>query len=512
MNIALQLLNRARQYTDAPAVTDSNRALSFAALADRASRLAGGLADMGQRRPGERVVLWMENSAEFIESLFACWIAGLCVVPVNPKLHGREVAHIRSDCAARLVIASECFAQTAHEQLLSTGHDLQILIAGSAQYHSLAEGPPMPCQVLEPVEPAWIFYTSGTTGFPKGAVLSHRNLLFMVMSYYSDIEQVHPGDTMLHTAPLSHGSGQYMLPHLLGGGHQVVLDRFDAPAVLEACRRYERVSMFAVPTMITRLVAQARQETSPAAPNLRTFIYGGAPMYVADLLDALDVFGNRFYQLYGQGETPMTISGLNQREHAGTRDAAHLARLATCGVARTGVQIRVVGEDGRDLGPGEIGEIIVRSDCVMSGYWNNPQATAVALRDGWLWTGDIGTLDEAGYLALCDRSKDMLISGGSNIYPREIEEVLLRHPHVVECSVVGQPHKDLGEEPVAFVVVADGTAVSPDDLDALCLEHIARFKRPREYRFVASLPKSSYGKILKTELRKWLAAQNPQPS
>ena len=448
----------------------------------------------------------MENSVEFIESLFGCWIAGLCVVPVNPKLHAREVAHIASDSGARLMIVSEAFAAAANEHLQGGEPARLMLVVGSGAYRLACTTAAMPARVLAPTEPAWIFYTSGTTGFPKGATLSHRNLLFMSMSYYSDIEQVHPGHTMLHSAALSHGSGQYMLPHLLGGGHQVLLDRFDEDAVLEACGRYPSVSMFVVPTMLNRLVSRAIGEAAQVAPNLRTFIYGGAPMYVEDLVRALDVFGNRLYQLYGQGETPMTISGLDQREHAGPRDVRHRARLATCGVARTGVQIRLMDDEGREVAAGEPGEIVVRSDCVMSGYWNNPEASSSALRDGWLWTGDIGVLDEAGYLALRDRSKDMLISGGSNIYPREIEEVLLRHPDVVECSVIGRPHQDLGEEPVAFVVLAEGTDADPSGLDALCLDQIARFKRPRDYRFVASLPKSSYGKILKTELRKQLAA------
>jgi acyl-CoA synthetase (AMP-forming)/AMP-acid ligase II len=508
MNIALQLLNRARQYPSSPAVTDAARSLSFSDLADTASRMAGSLSGSCGLRPGDRVLLWMENSAEIIETLFACWIAGLCVVPVNPKLHAREVAHILADSGAQAVFVSECFLPAMEEHWAPRGRNNPVVVAGSGEYAQLTATAGCACHRALPTEPAWIFYTSGTTGFPKGATLTHRNLFFMVMAYYSDIEQVHPGDTMLHAAPLSHGSGQYMLPHLLGGGHQVVLDRFDANRVLGAMTTYERVSMFVVPTMITRLVAQARVAGSPVAPNLRTFIYGGAPMYVADLLEALDVFGPRFYQLYGQGETPMTISGLNQLEHAGARDDEHLKRLGTCGVARTGVQIRVVDVEGKDKADGEPGEIVVRSDCVMSGYWNNPEASAAAIRNGWLWTGDIGVINAAGYLALHDRSKDMLISGGSNIYPREIEEILLRHPAVVECSVIGRPHKDLGEEPIAFVVVAEGCCVEAAELDALCLAHIARFKRPRDYHFVPALPKSSYGKILKTELRKSISTEN----
>jgi long-chain acyl-CoA synthetase len=231
-------------------------------------------------------------------------------------------------------------------------------------------------------------------------------------------------------------------------------------------------------------------------------------MYVSDLVKALDRFGPRLYQLFGQGESPMTITGLSHRDHVGDRGPAHLARLGSCGTARTGVEVRVVDEAGRDLPPGELGEVITRSDCVMAGYWNNPAASASALREGWLWTGDVGSMDDSGCLTLRDRSKDMIISGGSNIYPREIEEVLLRHPAVLECSVVGRPHPDWGEEVLAFVVTRPGTAVSGHDLDELCLNNIARFKRPKGYRFVDALPKNNYGKVLKTSLRQTLQQES----
>ena len=179
-------------------------------------------------------------------------------------------------------------------------------------------------------------------------------------------------------------------------------------------------------------------------------------------------------------------------------------RLGSAGIAITGVAFRVAGEDGRELPCGEVGEIITRSDCVMKGYWNNPEANAKALRDGWLWTGDLGSIDEKGFLTIKDRSKDMIISGGSNIYPREIEEVLLTHPAVLECAVVSRPHPEWGEEVVAYAVPRPGQSVTPQQLDALCLDNIARYKRPRGYRVVEALPKNNYGKILKTELREWL--------
>src|SRR5207302_1492968 len=231
--------------------------------------------------------------------------------------------------------------------------------------------------------------------------------------------------------------------------------------------------------------------------HLKTIIYGGAPMYVADSLRAIDLFGPRLYQLYGQGEAPMTITGLPQELHS--KEFAE--RLSTCGFARTGVEVKIFDDKDQQLPAGEAGEIATRSDCVMAGYWENPAATATTLRSGWLHTGDVGSMDEAGFLTIKDRSKDMIISGGSNIYPREIEDVLNLHPAVAECSVVGRPHPEWGEEVVAFVVARPGAKLAPAELDKLCLDNIARFKRPKDYKFVDALPKNNYGKILKTELR-----------
>jgi acyl-CoA synthetase (AMP-forming)/AMP-acid ligase II len=201
----------------------------------------------------------------------------------------------------------------------------------------------------------------------------------------------------------------------------------------------------------------------------------------------------------------MTITGLAKAHHADLRNPRYRERLQSCGVARTGVEVRVVDAGDHDLPVGEVGEVLTRSDCVMAGYWNAQEATATALRGGWLHTGDLGSLDAEGFLTLKDRSKDMIICGGSNIYPREVEEVLLRHVSVLEAAVVGRAHPEWGEEVVAFVVPAPARPVTEDELDALCRAHIARYKRPRAYRFVASLPKNNYGKILKTELRALLA-------
>jgi len=501
-NLAHHLFTRVRSHPEAVAITAGARRWRYAEFADRVRRLAGALRGRVGLRTGDRLVLLMENRPEFLELLFAGWTAGLCAVPVNAKLHPKEVAHIVGDSGARAVFTSESLVASLHDELAALSPPPFVGVVGTAAHEALLGAAPADVVDVAPTDLAWIFYTSGTTGRPKGAMLSHRNLTMMSLGYHADIERVRPGDTLLHAAPLSHGSGLYALPHLFAGGHQVILPGFEVDEVLESFERFPGVAMFAAPTMITRLVQSGASARD--AKGLRTLIYGGGPMYVSDLLKALDRFGPRLYQLFGQGESPMTITGLSHHDHEGDRGPAHLARLGSCGTARLGVEVRVVDPDGRELPDGEVGEVITRSDCVMAGYWGNPAASAAALRDGWLWTGDVGSRDAAGYLTLRDRSKDMIISGGTNIYPREIEEVLLRHPAVLECSVVGRAHPDWGEEVVAFVVPKTGQRATATELDALCLANIARFKRPKAYRFVENLPKNNYGKVLKTQLREVL--------
>jgi long-chain acyl-CoA synthetase len=297
---------------------------------------------------------------------------------------------------------------------------------------------------------------------------------------------------------MSHGSGLYTFTHLARAAAQVVPESggFEAAEVLDLLERHRDVSMFAAPTMVKRLVDAA--ERPPG--GLRTLVYGGGPMYLADLNEATARLGDRLAQIYGQGESPMTITVLSKFHHADRSHPRHEARLASVGVPQHGVEVTLRDPAAGEVEAGEPGEVCVRGDVVMSGYWENPEASAEVLRDGWLWTGDVGVMDEDGFLTLKDRSKDLIVSGGSNIYPREVEEVLLRHPGVAEACVVGRADREWGEVVVAFVVPR-GAAPDTAELDRLCLGHIARFKRPREYRFVEALPKNHYGKVLKSELR-----------
>lgn len=489
MNLASLVFHIARRLPESPAVADDRSAWTYRELCERAARLAGGFRGMGLA-PGDRVILSLENCAEFFELLLGCWVAGLCAVPANARLHPREVEYIAENSGARVLVVTPGLAET----LAPLDAMLPVVSTQTGRYDALVASEPFVAPPGSAEDRAWLFYTSGTTGRPKGAVLSHRNLLFMSQCYFADIDRVDERDTHLCAAPVSHGAGLYALAFLLRGARQIVLPHFDLDAVLDVIARHQNVSMFAAPTMLTRFV-HAPQTAAADLSGLKTIYYGGGPMYVADLERALALFGPRLYQLYGQGESPMTITGLSQRLHLDER------RLASAGYPRTGCLVKIVGEGDEALPFGEIGEIVTKSDCVMEGYWQNPEANAETLRGGWLHTGDLGSMDADGLVTLRDRSKDMIISGGSNIYPREIEEVLLRHPDIAEAAVIGRPHPEWGEEVVAFVVARPGATVEDAALDRLCLDHIARFKRPRRYRHVKALPKNNYGKVLKTELR-----------
>jgi acyl-CoA synthetase (AMP-forming)/AMP-acid ligase II len=508
MNLSLTLQIIAKVHPGRPAISWEGGQLGYGEFEAGVQRIAGALRGRHGLRPGASVALAMENAPELLPALYGIWRAGLSAVPMNSKLHAREMAWILADSQAGLCLASPKLADALSAPDL--GVLPPIVATGTADYRALLQGEPVLDVPGGPGAEAWVFYTSGTTGRPKGALLTHRNLLFACHCYYADIDPVGVEDTMLHAAPLTHGAGLYALAHIARGSNNVILaGSFDSEAVLAALTAYRNVSMFAAPTMVSRLINHPRTGAADTR-GLKTIVYGGAPMYVADLKRALDLFGPKLYQLYGQGESPMTITGLDKALHADRGHPRWEERLASTGIARTGVAVKVVGGDGAELPLGEVGEIVTRSDCVMRGYWNNPEATARALRDGWLWTGDLGSIDAEGFLTIKDRSKDMIISGGANIYPREIEEVLLTHPFVLEAAVVGRPHPDWGEEAVAFVVRRGDAEVAPAELDRLCLEHIARFKRPKDYRFVAALPKNNYGKILKTELRELLKTEPAQ--
>jgi len=506
VNLAHLLGRSARAFPGRPAVALGRHAVAdYRSLAQRCSALAAALRTGLGLAPGDRAAIFMKNCPEYVELLWGAWWGGFAVVPINAKLHPKEAEYILEHSGARVCFATPELAEAVAPVVRGT----RLIVTASAEYRGLAAADASP--EIAPVaadDLAWLFYTSGTTGRPKGVEITHRNLLAMTLCYFADVDEIGPDDCTIHAAPMSHGSGLYGLPHVARAAKQVIPESggFEAAEIFDLARAHPGVAMFAAPTMVKRLVDHARA-AAPALDGVKTIIYGGGPMYLADIRDALSVLGQRFAQIYGQGESPMTITALAKRHFADTDHSRYLQRLASVGIAQSVIELRIGGEGDRPLPPGDSGEVLVRGDAVMKGYWRNPEATAETLRGGWLHTGDVGALDEDGFLTLMDRSKDLIISGGSNIYPREVEEALLRHPGVHEVSVVGRPHLEWGEEVVAFVVRRTGAPVGAEELDALCLQSIARFKRPRSYRFVDALPKNNYGKVLKTELRAQLRAE-----
>jgi long-chain acyl-CoA synthetase len=415
MNLAHLLLRSARTAGERPALFLGEQALySYAALAQRAATLGRALRDHEGLRPGDRVGLFLPNHPAVLEILFGCWWAGLTVVPINPKLHPREAHFVLGHSgAARVFVSGEgtramqqqLAEATAHVTepmpLRSSATPLALIDVDSADYATLmagcdASGDPTQAPRSLPVrrdgdDLAWLFYTSGTTGRPKGVMLTHRNLLTMTLCYSLDVDPVAPEDAALYAAPMSHGAGLYCLPHVAAAARHVVpVSRgFDVAEVLALAQHHGQVSMFAAPTMVRRLVDHAEAIGSRGA-GLKTVVYGGGPMYVQDIQRAMQVLGPRFVQIYGQGESPMTITALSRHHLGDHTHPDHLARLGSVGVAQSAVEVRVTSDQADDLPVGEVGEVLVRGDTVMAGYWRDKAATTRAVRDGWLRTGDLG--------------------------------------------------------------------------------------------------------------------------
>ncbi len=513
MNLAYLLQRMARQFPERAAIFHGTQTVAtYAQWARRCAHLAQQFQDAGLQS-GDRIALFMHNHPRYLEVMFGAWWAGLAVVPINAKLHVREAQWIIDNAQASWAFVTSDVTTDTGEQL--TGLQ-RIIDVDSAEAHALwamphtSDTPPSkPIIERQPDDLAWLFYTSGTTGRPKGVMITHRNLMTMGLAYFTDVDTVSAHDAIVYAAPMSHGAGLYAIPHLMAGARHVVpaSGGFDAAELFALGQSVGPLSMFAAPTIVKRLVdhaEQTQQTTEGCARAFKTIVYGGAPMYATDIQRALRIMGPRFVQIYGQGESPMVGTALSRFHLSDTSHPEHAQRLASIGVAQTPVQIRITDVHGHDLPLGDVGEVLIKGDSVMAGYWRNPEATQAAIRDGWLFTGDMGSLDAYGFLTLKDRSKDLIISGGSNVYPREVEEVLLQAPGVIEVAVVGAPDPEWGEVIVAFVVLQQGSAVSAQDLDAYCLKEIARFKRPKRYELVDSLPKNNYGKVLKTELRQRL--------
>lgn len=505
MNIGQFFAHAAGRHPDRPAFLWNDQMVSYSQASARINALAAGLQSLGLVR-GDRIGVLMWNCPQLIESFFAIWKAGCCAVPLNARFLVDEVHYHLSDPQAAAVIFGAEFRgmmKEIRERLPSVRHFIcaSSPLRDQIAYEDLVSSQAGTGDVLADVSDgdlAWLFYTSGTTGKPKGAMLTHGNLTFMAVAWIADLMHLEPEDVGLHAAPLTHGAGFHSIALALKAVPQVILPRFDAESFCATVERHRVTNTWLVPTQIKMLLNYDHLNEWNLS-SLKWVVYGGAPMYVADLKQAIRRIGRVFVQLYGQGETPMTGTYLRPQDHA--LEGPEAKRLASCGHARSGIELRILDEHHHEMPRGEAGEICVRGPSVMKGYWNRPEATAETLRDGWLHTGDIAAMDEHGYVYIMDRTKDMIISGGSNIFPREIEEVLLQHPAVVEVCVIGVPDELWGEAVKAVVVLNPEMMVTAAEIIAFTAARVADYKKPKSVEFVTEIPKNAYGKVLKRELR-----------
>lgn len=485
MQTIAHLANKVFQrYPEKLAVKDSHRSLFYKDLQKRVYQLYAALKDAGLKK-GDRIGILMSNRLEHIELDLAAAFGGFIKVPINYRLHPREVEYILGNAEPKVLIG-----ETEYIRQIET--DCKQILVGSEYEKWLSS--------YEPAEPKMeadeddlfaIMYTSGTTGKPKGVMLSHRNMISGALSLALVCETT-ADDIVGHVAPLTHGSN--FLSHIswLFGLTQIVFDKFDPADFLNDVEKEKVSIIFMVPTMVNLMIQSPDFDPKKLA-NIKSINMAGSPIAASKLKQAIEKAGPIFIETYGQVEAPMTITVMPRYELA--------SRLESCGAAGPFVEMKLVDDEGSEVNQGEIGEIICKGPLVMKGYWRNEKATAETIRDGWLYTGDLGWMDEKGYLHIVDRKKDVIISGGLNIYPREVEEVLNKHNGVKETSVIGMPHDKWGEAVTAYCVLNEGALVDQEELFELCKNHLASYKKPKEIYIVKELPKSSYGKILKRELK-----------
>jgi acyl-CoA synthetase (AMP-forming)/AMP-acid ligase II len=507
MNVGHILTAAAEHHPNHPGVIWGEEVTSYRQFNARAAALAASLVQLGIRR-GDRVAVLTQNCPQLIESFFSIWKAGGCVVPLNARCVADEVVYHLNDPRAGVVIFGQEFREmmdAIKSRVPSVRHFIcieeplldQIEYEGLVAQHSGTADPPV---AVKDDDVAWLFYTSGTTGKPKGAMLTHGNLTFMALGWIADLMHLEPEDVGLHAAPLTHGAGFHSVALTLKASTQVILKpaRFDVANFCSTVEKKKVTNTWLVPTQIKLLLNYSELDTWNLS-SLKWLVYGGAPMYTEDLKEAIRRIGPVFVQLFGQGETPMTATYLRPKEHV--VEGPLSTRLASCGHARSGIEVRILDDNGSEVPRGEVAEICVNGPTVMKGYWEREEATAESLRGDWLHTGDVGYMDEEGYVYILDRTRDMIISGGSNVYPREVEEILLQHPAISEACVIGVPDELWGEAVKAVIVLNEGMEVTAEEIIAFAGERMAGYKKPKSVDFVSELPKSSYSKVLKRELR-----------
>lgn len=513
-----QIARAVRRYPDNVAAISGDERRSFREIDERSNRLAHALLGMGLVR-GDRVGTLIENSVRCVEVDFALAKAGLVRVSLNPRSTASDSAFILRDSDARVLVFGSGYApvvsdvpadETVVERWLRIEEGGEAPPAGRVcDDYETALASASPDQVEAEIDPEdlyCLFYTSGTTGKPKGVMLSHRAILHVSYNLLLDTGPASTGEKVLLMQPMSHGAGFFVLPWFIRGGCSVIMRSFDASEVLRLTRDLEIETVKLIPTMLQRIL-RVPGAFPIELPNLRQMIYGASPMPTEALRDAVAKFGPKLMQIYGQSEAPVTMSVLPLEDH--DPGSPFPERLASAGHAWTTVAMKIVDDAGKEVPTGEPGEVVLQAPQLMSGYWKRDDLTQEAIRDGWLHTKDMGRQDEHGYVYLLGRKDEMIISGGYNIAPREIEEVIYQHPAVQEAAVVGEPDPEWGQAVVAYVVFRNGTTES--ELIEFLRPKLG-YKRPKRVYRLVELPKNSNGKIQKTALKPHLAQPAGQPA
>lgn len=509
-NLAHLLVQSARRFPDRPAIVWRDRVWTWAEFLSRVQAAAGGLAERGVRH-GDRVLVHARNSNAVLETMFATWMIGATWVPTNFRLTPPEVAYLAVSSGASVHIFDAAFPDhAAAARAENPGCALEISIGGDGlEWDTLAGGS---ARVERPADvehhhPAWFFYTSGTTGRPKAGVLTHGQLEYVVCNHLCDLmPDTRETDASLVVAPLSHGAGIHALPQVARGAVSVLLpsERLDCEEAWRLVEQWRVSNMFTVPTILTMLARHDAVDRYDHS-SLRYVIYAGSPMYRADQKYALGKLGKVIVQYFGMGEVTGNITVLPPHLHSENDDEMP---VGSCGFPRTGMDVTIMDDAGNHLPANATGEICVRGPGVFNGYHNNPEATEKATTFGWFHTGDLGHMDARGFVYITGRASDMYISGGSNVYPREIEEVLLTHQAVAEACVLGLPDERWGESGVAVLVLEAGSAVSDSEMLAHLDGKLAKYKWPQRFVVWAELPKSGYGKVAKKDVKERLLADS----
>jgi long-chain acyl-CoA synthetase len=495
--------DNAQRHADKTAFIFEGKRHTFKQVNERINRLVNALADLGVSK-GDRVGVLAYNCPQYFE-VFSLAKAGRVCVPLNYRSVGRELSYLINNSEINTLILESAFIDV----IGSIGHELDgvrnlicldAAVENMMSYEQLISSypPDEPADDVDLDDPCVLFYTSGTTGRPKGAVHTHRSMVAEAELPHRNLSST---DVVLCVMPFFHvgGSAAHLFPAFAVGATVVIHKKFDETLVLETIEGEKVTYVFLVPTMIIRLLEHPNLSQYDLS-SLHTLAYTGAPMPIEALRRGVEHLGEVFFQEFGQTET-LNMTVFRREEFKLEGSAKELKRLESAGKPQREDELRIVDEKGRDVPIGEVGEIIARSDRMMKEYWRSPEETAKTIKDGWIHTGDVGRMDEDGYVYLVDRKKDMIISGGENIYSREVEEVLYMHPAVLEAAVVGVPDQEWGESVKALVVLKEGAAASDEEIIDFCKEHLASYKKPRSVEFRGSLPKTGSGKIKKHEIR-----------